>query len=46
MDRFSKGQREHCAPFLNVNCLTECTQNVTPSEHGYALLANTICFLH
>ena len=46
MDRFSKGQGEHCAPFLNVNFLTECTQNVTPSEHGYALLANTPCFLH
>ena len=46
MDRFSKGQRERCAPFLNVNFLTECTPNVTPSEHGYALLANTPCFLH
>ena len=46
MHRFSEGQREHGAPFLNVNFLTECPQNVKPSEQGYALLADAPCFLH
>ena len=46
MDGFSDGRREHGAPFLNGNFLTECPQNVTPSEQGCVLLANTPCFLH